>query len=70
MPDAFEYGRERVVIGLRYRVELVVMAAGATHRQAEKGAAGGADHVVQFIRSLVGRQHWIGAFDPVIRTGD
>ena len=41
-----EHGHEAVVVGLQDRIELVIVAARAGHRQAEKGARGGADRII------------------------
>ena len=43
--DVVEEGEELVVVALRDRVELVVVAAGAFDREAEPGRADGADAV-------------------------
>src|SRR5262249_26271855 len=44
---ALERGLEAVVIALGDRVELVIVTAGAVHRQSEEGLANGADHLFQ-----------------------
>ncbi len=70
VPHAFENGLDRVVIGLRDGVELVIVATGASNRQSQERAPRRADHVVEFIGALVGRQHRVGAFHQIIRPGD
>ena len=58
----------RVVIDLRDRVELVVVATGAADGQTEERAAGGAHHVVQFVGALLSGQAGIGTLHAVIRS--
>src|SRR5258708_3768617 len=42
-----EHGHEAVVIGLQDRIELVIVAARASHREAEKGARSSADRIIE-----------------------
>ena len=67
MLDAGQARLQRVVIGLRHWVELMIVAPRAANRQAEKRAARRAHHVVQFIRALRRRQHRVRAFYLVPR---
>jgi len=48
----------------------VVVAAGAREGRAEEGGGRGPDHVVQFVGTLVGRQHGVGGFHAIPRTAD
>src|SRR5262249_42416905 len=48
--DVAQEGEHRVVIFLANRVELVIVTAGAANRQAEEGAAGDGQHVVQLVK--------------------
>ena len=54
-----------VVILLQNGIELVIVAAGTPHGQADEGSAGGVDHVSQFILTLHRVEHRV-AFDDVI----
>ncbi len=54
MSDAFERGAQPVVVLGRDGIELVVVAARAVDGQAEEGAAGRGDHVVERGRADVG----------------
>ena len=47
----------------------MVVAAGTANRQPDKSTGGGANHVVQFIGSLLGRQSRIRAFHAIHRPG-
>ena len=47
--DVPQEAQQRVVVGLRERVELVVVAARASDGQPEEGHAGGAEHVVEVV---------------------
>ena len=47
--DAVEEGQQAIVVLLRERVDLVIVAASAVDRQAEKDLAGGGDDVVQLV---------------------
>src|SRR5262249_27152513 len=50
-----------VVIRLRNRIKFVIMAACATDREPEKCAAGGTDHIMEFIGTLRGGQDGVRA---------
>jgi len=68
------YSREdrfhRVVVGLQDRIELVIVAARAADCEAEKGAAGRAHDIVQFIRPLLRSEHRVRRFHQVPRASD
>ena len=70
MLDALKNRGDAVVILRGDGIEFVVVAARAVHRQPEKHGARCADHVVQFIRALVGCEHRVFTFDLVHRTSD
>ena len=70
--DVLEKGEQAVVVLLRDRVDLVVVAAGAVDRQAEERLAGGGDEVIE---PVVPRLHAVGRLvvpepEPVEAGGD
>ena len=70
--DPLEESEHRVVIALRDRVDFVIVAAGAVHRQSEKRLAGGRDDVVE---TFVQREQPVGRLivpqaEPVKAGGD
>ena len=44
-----EEGNDRIEVGRRERIELVIVAAGAADRQTQHRRAGGCDHVVELV---------------------
>src|SRR5207249_1189951 len=52
----------RVVFSLRDWIKFVIMAARTTDGKTEKRAAGRADHIVEFIRTLRRGQHRVRTF--------
>ena len=46
---------ERIIVLLRDRIELVIVAAGAGNRQAQEATSQGVDAIVEFIGSGFGR---------------
>ena len=70
--DVLEEGEQAVVVLLRDRVDLVVVAAGAVDRQAEERLPGGGDEVIE---PVVPRLHAVGRLvvpepEPVVAGGD
>ena len=65
-----EHRRQRVVLLVRDRIELVGMAPRATDRQPEERGAGRGHHVVEFHDALLRREHGIRAADDVDRATD
>ena len=53
MAHTFENCLKRIIFLLSNGIELMIMAPRATYREAEECGAGGADHVVQFVRALI-----------------
>src|SRR5206468_12382561 len=47
--DVVEEGKEPIIVLLRKRIDLVIVAAGASHGQAQESLAGGAGDVVEVI---------------------
>ena len=70
MSDAFERGAEAVVVLGGDGVEFVVVAAGAVDGEAEEGAAGGGDHVVERGGADVGLGDFVLVADVIIGPGD
>ena len=70
MLDTGKDGLEPVVVGLRNRIKLVVVAAGTADGEAQKRRAGRAHHVVELVGPLVGRQHRVGGLHLVPGAAD
>ena len=56
-PHAGEHGHQRVVVSLRHRVELVIVAAGTVDRYAAGGGHHLGDHVVEIVGPGLPPQH-------------
>ncbi len=65
-----EEGHHGIVVMCWNGIELVVVTAGAVHRQSQKGRGGRAHHIVQFIGPLVGGEHRVAAFHRIHRSPD
>ena len=70
MADAGEDGLQAVVVGLLDGVEFVIVAAGAVDGEAEEGAAGGGDDVVEIVGALLQPAGEIANADGVVGSGD
>ncbi len=68
--DPREDRLHRVIIGLRNRIEFVVVTTGASQCQSHECGAGGVDHVGQFILSLHQAEFRILPFDQIVGPGD
>ncbi|EDY18868.1 hypothetical protein CfE428DRAFT_3526 [Chthoniobacter flavus Ellin428] len=68
MTHPLEHRRDRIVVRLRDRIELVIVTTRAAKRETEERARRGAHHVMQFIRALLGGEHRIGTLHRIVRA--